>query len=150
MNTRWEMLLVGLLMLACGGCATMKDVWRKIKPTVTPTTTTTTTTLPPAPVEPGLHSFLWKPIAESTGKLVILLPCDYRPGQVASVLVSGNVTESKAPRSETANGDRLHAFLSRPGADFGANITISAIAPDGSVLATWHVADGSQRSDGRD
>jgi hypothetical protein len=72
------------------------------------------------------RGFLWKPVSESTGKLVVLLPNNIRGGRVTVIKpdntrVSGNMTI-------IANGGREHFRFSEPGSAFppGSRVETSA------------------------
>lgn len=87
----------------------------------------------------GGGGFVWKPISESNGKLVVLLPSSFR--NVSSITVRGSGGSSSAGRGSIANGGRPHYRFSRSGGSFGHNITVSGGGK------TWHISNGSQRYD---
>lgn len=107
---------------------------------------------PPAPApqtsSSGVTSagFLWKPISESDGNLVVLLPSALR-GKVSQTSVvnsSGQVIETGRFAGDTHNGNRPHYRFSMPGAGFGRNVTVVARLTDGSVR-TWGISNGGSR-----
>lgn len=72
------------------------------------------------------QGFLWKPVSESTGKLVVLLPKNIRGGRVTVIKpdntrVSGNMTI-------IANGGREHFRFSEPGSAFPAGSRVETSA----------------------
>ena len=103
----------------------------------------------PAPDNGGLpagssNTFLWKPVSESNGNLVILLPAIYR-GRVQSTTISGSFgSETGRFHTDTHNGFRPHFRFSRPGAAYGSNITVQALY-DGNKIESWVVPNGASR-----
>ncbi len=83
--------------------------------------------------------FLWKPISESNGNLVVLLPSQYN-GKVSSVSVNGE----RGSFSGIANGNRTHWRFSKPGAAYGNNVRVVATTSSGN--ATWTVPNGATRT----
>jgi hypothetical protein len=83
------------------------------------------------------ETFLWKPVSDSSGKLVVLLPASLV--NVSSITVSGTRSESSS-RSAIGNGKRPHYRFSLPGAAYGKNVRITGGG------RTWVVADGSKRT----
>lgn len=84
-------------------------------------------------VSPG---FLWKPVSESTGNLVVLLP----PGQKGPVTITdanGNVHTGTF--TGVANGGREHYRFPQAGSSYGQNATVTY----GNVSVT--IADGGSR-----
>lgn len=79
--------------------------------------------------------FLWKPISENTGKLVVLLPPQYT-GQVSASFVAttgGSVIE-QGRFSSVANGNREHYRYSKPGSGYSAGVVVVAdLKAGGSV-----------------
>ena len=86
---------------------------------------------------PPSQAFLWKPVSDSSGKLVVILPASL--ASVGSITVRGSRTESSS-RSAIGNGQRPHYRFSLPGAAYGRNIKISGGG------RSWTVADGSKRT----
>lgn len=90
--------------------------------------------------------FLWKPISESTGNLVVLLPHSTYRRTEGTATISGDFgTESAPMRGEDDNGNRPHFYFSRPGAAYGGNITVQAPLTDGTIFSTV-VPHGSRRT----
>jgi hypothetical protein len=87
--------------------------------------------------EPASQAFLWKPVSDNFGKLVVILPASF--ASVNSITVSGARTESST-RSAIGNGQRPHYRFSLPGASYGKNIRVTGGG------RTWIVADGSKRT----
>lgn len=72
-----------------------------------------------------INNFLWKPVAERDGNLVVLL----NPFG-ATVIVNGETLAESGP----SNGRGTTARGNRPGAAYGSNITIQAIDAQGRFL----------------
>jgi len=102
----------------------------------------------PEPVEPDKpvsNRFLWKPVAEGGGPLVILLPNKYK-GKVTGCHITdatGSIIEKGKFAGDVHNGERVHYRFSKHGAAYGQNLTVVAVLPDGDV--TWHIPDGANR-----
>ena len=88
--------------------------------------------------------FVWKPISEGDGNLVVLLPSvyankvrslDVRKG--GSVVVRGRFTGN-------TNGNRPTFRFSQPGAGYGSGLTVVANLSDGSSK-TWSIPNGGTR-----
>lgn len=93
----------------------------------------------------GSGGFLWKPVSEGDGKLVILLPGSLR-GKVSGCSISGSFgSENGRFAGDTHNGRRPHYRFSRSGGSYGSNITVSARTSDGTK--TWRIGNGASRSD---
>ena len=143
-------LVAGLLVAwLLTGCTTtdrdrIQDEIDKLKPDVTPTTTTTTTTttLPPAVIPPSLQGtqvFLWKPVSESNGRLVVLIP--------ACILADAcTVGAEKGAAIGRHNGNREHFRFSKPGSGYGNNVQVTAYY-QGAVTGTWTVPQGAARKE---
>lgn len=95
----------------------------------------------------GAGGFLWKPVSESTGNLVVLLPASTRGRTQQVATISGAFgSESAGMRHEHHNGGRPHFYFSRPGAAYGTNITVQAPLTDGSVFSIV-VPNGAARTE---
>lgn len=98
--------------------------------------TTTTTTAADGSIS-GTH-ILWKPVSDSNGNLVILLPANYSNTGVAVLSPDGKVLDTGRYVGRT-NGNRPTYRFSRPGRSF----------PDGSILRVgsrqYTVPDTSRR-----
>lgn len=95
---------------------------------------------PTAPVSTGGGGgFLWKPVSDSNGNLVVLLPSQYN-GKVSSVSVNGE----RGSFSGIANGNRTHWRFSKPGAAYGSNARVVATTSAGN--ASWTVPNGAART----
>ena len=103
---------------------------------------------PSSPTSLTKSGFLWKPVSESDGKLVVLLPSAYRGGRVSSTKVySGGAFLEQGRYTLDANGDRPHFRFSKPGASYGKNITVIATLRDGVTQQSWSVPDGARRTE---
>ena len=114
-------------------------VLEKLKPPVAPPPTTVPTTPTPAPesVDPLAKSgkFLWKPVAEKDGKLVVLLPKSVGKAKAVAIQGPDGKTISRGKFSGIANGDRAHYRFPNPGSTY----------PDGSQVVIT-LKDGTKKS----
>ena len=92
----------------------------------------------------GSPQFLWKPVSESDGNLVILFPSQYRLDNVARIVVADGKEKPTRIDQSGANGDRIHARIRKPGAFFGKNVTVALHLKNGAVV-TWKVPNGADR-----
>lgn len=95
------------------------------------------------PEEGGsVSNFLWKPISERDGNLVVLLS-----PRGATVIVNGTTLTDFG----SSNGRGTTARANRPGAAFGSNVTVQAFDSDGRVLLfpggadSFNIPNGSER-----
>ena len=95
----------------------------------------------------GADGFLWKPVSESNGNLVILLPADMTGDAVEIVLrdANGDVLE-RARSSGVANGGREHFRFGRPGGDYPDGVTVEVRTREGSTKS-YQIGETSQRHD---
>ncbi len=90
--------------------------------------------------------FLWKPISESDGNLVILLPSQY-----TGVATGCHVANAAGDLIETGhytgdgNGNRQHYRFGQPGSAYGTDLYVVAYTPTGNIH--WQVANGSERTE---
>jgi len=120
----------------------------------TPSSSGSTTIATPSNVPAGIGTpgrkggFVWKPVSESDGKLVVLLPTSYK-GNVSMCYITdanGGFIESGRFVGDTHNGNRPHFRFSKPGAQYGNNLYIVAVNNDGS-LHHWFIPNGGGRTD---
>ncbi len=100
----------------------------------------------PPPSGPVSQQFLWKPISESDGRLVILLPGKYR-GKAESCKVynaAGLELEAGNFVGDTHNGYRPHFRFRHRGEFYGKSLTVKATLTGGNE-ATWHIPNGAMR-----
>lgn len=108
----------------------------------------------PAPTSVSLGTrgegggFVWKPISESDGRLVVLLPPQYRGRVRATFLAHGDGTVIEMGRfsGDDINGNRPHYRFSRPGAGYGQNLFVVSDLTDGHTVH-WPIANGASRVD---
>jgi len=96
---------------------------------------------------PGIvGSFVWKPISENDGRLVVLLPRAYTGRVTMAYIVreDGSFVESGRFSGDTHNGNRAHYRFSRPGADYGNRLFLVAVMNDGEVVH-WFIPEGARR-----
>ena len=100
----------------------------------------------------GGGGFLWKPVSESNGKLVVLLPTGLR-GKIQKVEIhnedpptSSSLVADGQFAGDTHNGNRPHYRFANPGAAYGKNIFLIAFLTDGRVIS-YPIPDGSKRLD---
>lgn len=96
--------------------------------------------------------FIWKPVSEGDGKLVILFPSSMR-GDVTSGEIHRNLPPKDSTLLETGwfagdthNGDRPHYRFSMSGGSYGDNLF--AVARRGSGgYDWWKIPNGSTRAE---
>jgi len=118
----------------------------------TAATTTAATTATAAPsgslgVTGASGGFLWKPVSESNGKLIVLLPDQYT-GSISTVFIAesdGTVVE-QGSFVGVFNGGRAHYRFSQVGAAYGTGIYVVADLEDGTTV-NWYVANGGTRTE---
>lgn len=99
----------------------------------------------------GSGGFVWKPVSESDGKLVIVLPKELK-GSIDRVEIHSSLPPSEATKLDGGrftgnnNGERPHFRFSKPGAEYGDNVHVVGFKNDGSTV-TWDIGDGGQRYD---
>ena len=93
------------------------------------------------------QQFLWKPISESTGNLVILIPAKYtgKTTNVLNIYSSGGALIETGRYSNPTNGNRETYWFNRPGKDYGKDITVTAQLKTGEGLSVV-IHDGSRRT----
>ncbi len=96
--------------------------------------------------------FLWKPVSENNGKLVILLPQSLT-GKVQSTSIhsslppgSTNMIESGKFSGDTHNGNRAHFRFSKPGDSYPDNAYVVAQLKDGTYT-TFQINDSGRRNE---
>jgi hypothetical protein len=97
---------------------------------------------------PGMAdpTFLWKPVSESDGKLVVLFPSQYSLSSVDKVTIKGSFGVEQPGRAlSVANGNRIHARFSKGGGSYGSNVSVILHFKSGGTR-TWTVSDGSKRT----
>lgn len=98
----------------------------------------------------GSGSFLWKPVSDSNGKLVVLLPSKLS-GQVASAEIYSSLPPSdsnlieKGKFSGNANGGRDHFRFSKTGASYPDGVYVVAKLRDGSYTS-FQINETSSRT----
>ena len=103
------------------------------------------------PAKDGSEGFLFKPVSDSNGKLVVLLPASLR-GLVDRVELHSDLPPSddnKLEQGEFAsigNGDRPHYRFSKPGGEYGDSLYVVAYRSDGETV-TYQIDDPSTRTD---
>ncbi|MCB9883151.1 MAG: hypothetical protein H6832_02825 [Planctomycetes bacterium] len=91
--------------------------------------------------------FLWKPVSETTGQLVTLLPPEMT-GKVAGVVLrdaSGQILE-QGDYASVANGGREHFRFDQPGAAYPPGVTVEVQLTDGSTKS-YRIPDPSMRAE---
>ena len=93
------------------------------------------TTSPPPPIDPsrdGDNTFLWKPVSESDGNLVVLTPAALN-GLIVKLVARDKTGEFRA-NDERKNGNRGHYRFGLPGRAFGENIPVDIHMENGDAL----------------
>lgn len=100
----------------------------------------------------GNEGFLWKPVSESDGNLVVLLPAALK-GMIDRVEIHSDLPPTESTKIDEGrfagdehNGGRPHFRFSESGEDYGSNVHVVVFKDDGSTV-TYSIADGSQRYD---
>lgn len=99
----------------------------------------------------GPNGFLWKPVSESNGRLVVIWPAQYT-GRIGSCSIHSGYPTSSGNRIETgtfsaiANGGRAHFRFSQSGGAYGPNKYVTATINDGSKV-TYFIANTAARND---
>ncbi|MEZ4753177.1 MAG: hypothetical protein R3A13_02575, partial [Bdellovibrionota bacterium] len=99
---------------------------------------------------PGIgNGFLWKPVSESTGKLVVLLPSSYRQKISGVKVMSGSKShESLAFAGDQHNGGRPHyRSYSKAGKNFPDGSYVAVAMKQGGVHCFGPIEDTSQRAE---
>lgn len=93
------------------------------------------------------NEFLYKPVSESNGNLVVLTPNIYndRINQVEIVDSQGNVVEQGRFAGNQHNGARGHFRFNRPGAEYGNNFSVRITYDDGTDPLSIPISDGGAR-----
>ncbi len=92
--------------------------------------------------------FVWKPRSESDGRLVALLPPQYR-GNVRSAHIAnsnGGVIEQGRFAGDVHNGRRPHYRFTQHGSAYGSNIYLVADLIEGGTVH-WPIPHGAQRQE---
>ena len=85
------------------------------------------------PTSGGSGGFLWKPVSESNGKLVVLLPASLSGRIESAALYSSDGTLiEKGSYSGVANGGRAHFRFSKPGSGYPTGTVVVAQLSDGT------------------
>lgn len=87
----------------------------------------------------GSQVFLWKPVSDSNGNLVVILPAKFNN------LIDGPVTVNGTPGRFTsvANGNRSHWRFDKPGSAFGNSVVVKWTATGKTYSVT--VPNGGKR-----
>ena len=100
----------------------------------------------------GAGGFLWKPESESDGKLVVLLPTEFKGkiqgAEIHSGLPADSSTLLGAGRfaGDTHNGNRVHYRFDKEGSAYGKEVYVVAKTIDGESIA-WLIQNGADRND---
>jgi hypothetical protein len=111
----------------------------------------------PPPAQPGQPmdpkdlkaGAIWKPVSESDGKLVVLLPSKLTAAGTYARLraePTGPVLENPS-RVAIANGDRKHSWFSKPGGRYPSGTWFTSDA--GGYRYAWKVIKTASRYDGQ-
>ncbi len=100
----------------------------------------------------GKGGFLWKPVSESNGNLVVLLPSSLR-GMIERVEIHSALPPSDATKlaegrfdGDDKNGNRPHFRFSEPGEKFGDDVHVVVWKDNGETI-TYDIGDGGERHD---
>ncbi len=100
----------------------------------------------------GSGGFVWKPVSESDGNLVVLLPTELK-GLISKVEIHSSLPPSEASKlaegkfsGDDDNGERPHYRFPNPGSEYGDNVHVVGYKDDGTTV-TWEIGNGGQRYD---
>lgn len=95
----------------------------------------------------GANGFLFKPVSDTTGKLVVLAP-EAMAGHIQSIVLrdADNKILDKGIYSGNGNGGRDHYRFSKPGASYPDSLTVEFTLKNGEVKK-YLIADPSKRYD---
>jgi len=111
----------------------------------TPSSGTSSTPPSASPSSGTLAGFVWKPISEGDGNLVVLLPAGLRGAVVGTDIVrGGGVVERGRFAGDSTNGGRPQYRFSMPGSGYGSGLTLVARLTDGTTQR-WSISNGGTR-----
>ena len=94
------------------------------------------------------ETFLWKPVSDSDGKLVILLPTSISASSVSISGPSGNDTVQKGGRNGSrGNGQREHYRFDKSGKDMQGPVQVTVALENGGTK-TINIAKPAERNEG--
>jgi hypothetical protein len=94
------------------------------------------------------ETFLWKPVSESDGKLVILLPTSISASSVSISGPSGSDTVQKGGRNGSrGNGQREHYRFDKSGKDMQGPVQVTVALENGGTK-TINIAKPAERNEG--
>jgi hypothetical protein len=96
--------------------------------------------------EDGPEGFVYKPVSDSDGNLVVLLPAEFTGAISQLVLKEGDEVIAKGRFTSVANGGREHYRFSKPGKEYPDGLTVEATLEDGRKV-TYAISDSSRRWD---
>ena len=112
-----------------------------------PSSPSTTSSAPASSSGGGSGGFIWKPVSEGDGNLVVLLPGSLRCRvSGADIQKSGSRVEKGRFTGDTHNGNRPHYRFSKPGAGYGSGLTLTAFLSGGGKQS-WNIPNGASRYD---
>jgi hypothetical protein len=100
----------------------------------------------------GLGGFLWKPVSESNGRLVVLFPVDISPTVQGAEVHNrfppskNSLIEAGAFAHRSANGGRAHFRFPKSGGAYGGNVYAVAVMPGGKYIG-FLIENGAARTD---
>ncbi len=99
-----------------------------------------------SPVD-GADGFLFKPLSDTQGKLVVLLPAALTGKVSGVVLKDASGKEIESGRSGgVGNGEREHFRYNQPGGQYPANLTVE-VRLKGGEIKSYSIPDPSKRYD---
>lgn len=88
--------------------------------------------------------FVWKPVSESDGNAVVLLPPAYAGRATSCTIVRGGATVEGGRFVGNTNGNRPTFRFRQPGAGYGTNLSVVARFSDGTSRS-WAIPSGGSR-----
>ncbi len=82
----------------------------------------------------GSEGFLWKPVSDTTGKLVVLLPSKWT-GDIDEVVLKNEAGKiiDRGKFTSVANGEREHYRFDKPGKRYPENVTVEVTFNNGKT-----------------
>lgn len=93
----------------------------------------------------GNEGFLWKPVSETTGKLVVLLPSSLT-GKISSVKLVKDSLDETGRLSSVANGNREHYRFEKAGSGYPDKTKVVVSLKAGCTIS-YTIPDTSERWD---
>jgi len=94
----------------------------------------------------GSGPFLYKPISDSDGKLVVLSSSTFADQVESARITKDGQVLDEGRWGGIGNGNRAHFRFSKPGSSYPDNLTVEFILKDGTIKS-YDITDSSQRTE---